>query len=79
MFQALGRGVYSLYMSLSRQLVVLLPMGWLLAKTGRLELVWWAFPIAEAVGLLVGFVYLFVVWKQILRPMIEEEKRNTEQ
>lgn len=78
-YQALGRGVYSLYMSLGRQIVVLLPMGWLLSKTGRLDLVWWAFPIAEAVGLLVGIVYLFVVWKQILHPMIEEDKKNAEQ
>ncbi len=75
-YQALGRGMYSLYMSLGRQIFVLLPMGWLLSKTGRLELVWWAFPIAEAAGVAVGVLCLVVVWKQILHPMIEEQKAN---
>ena len=73
-YQALGRGMYALYMSLGRQLVVLLPMGWLLSRMGRLELVWWAFPIAEAAGVLVGIGCFAIVWRQILRPMLEEEK-----
>lgn len=73
-YQALGRGMYSLYMSLGRQILVLLPMGWLLSKTGRLELVWWAFPIAEAAGVAVGMICLVIVWKQILHPLLEEEK-----
>ena len=47
MFQALGHGVLSLAISLVRQLVVLLPAAWLLSLSGRLELVWWAFPLAE--------------------------------
>ena len=72
-YQALGKGMYSLYMSLGRQLVVLLPVGWLLARTGKLDLVWWAFPIAELVGVLVGLFCLWLVWKQILHPMIQEE------
>ncbi|MCI9165308.1 MAG: MATE family efflux transporter, partial [Oscillospiraceae bacterium] len=46
-FQALGHGVLSLVISLVRQLVVLLPAAWLLSLSGRLELVWWAFPLAE--------------------------------
>ena len=72
-YQALGRGMYSLYMSLGRQLVVLLPVGWLLSRSGRLDLVWWAFPIAELVGVLVALFCLRVVWKQILHPMLQEE------
>ena len=44
-FQALGHGVLSLAVSVVRQLVVLLPVGFLLSLTGKLELVWWAFPI----------------------------------
>ena len=47
MFQALGHGMLSLVISLVRQLVVLLPAAWLLSLSGRLELVWWAFPLAE--------------------------------
>jgi Na+-driven multidrug efflux pump len=41
-----------------RQLVVLLPAAWLLAQTGRLELVWLAFLIAEATSLTLSAIFL---------------------
>ncbi|MBQ6935659.1 MAG: MATE family efflux transporter, partial [Clostridia bacterium] len=44
--------------SVCRQLVVLLPVAWLLSRTGRLELVWFAFPIAESVSLILSAVFL---------------------
>ena len=47
-YQAVGNPLYSLLSSVTRQLVVLLPAAWLLARTGRLELVWLAFPIRGA-------------------------------
>lgn len=50
-FQAVGRGSYSLIMSLCRQLIVLLPAAWLLSRLGGLNAIWWSFPIAEAVSL----------------------------
>lgn len=56
--QAIGNPVYSLINSVARQLVVLLPAAWLLAQTGRLELVWFAFPIAELMSLLLSAVFL---------------------
>lgn len=46
-FQALGYSVYSLIISLCRQLVILLPVAWLFAQSGVLSMVWWSFPIAE--------------------------------
>ena len=46
-FQALGAGVKSLIVSVTRQLVILVPAAYLLAKTGALNAVWWAYPIAE--------------------------------
>ena len=52
-FQAVGKGTYSLIMSLCRQLIVLVPTAWLLSRTGVLDAVWWAFPIAEVVSLCV--------------------------
>ena len=61
LFQAVGRGLHSLIVSLMRQLVVLLPAAWLLAKLG-LSFVWWAFPIAEGVSLVVSialFAHLY--------------------
>lgn len=50
-FQAVGKGAYSLIMSLCRQLVVLLPAAWILSKLGGLNAIWWSFPIAELVSL----------------------------
>ena len=49
-FQALGNGVFSLIVSVCRQLFVLLPAAWLLAQTGSVNNVWWAFLIAEFVS-----------------------------
>ncbi len=68
-FQALGKGVYSLILSVIRQVVVLLPVAWLMARTGRLELVWWSFPIAEIACVICSLVLLFQVNRTILRPM----------
>lgn len=56
--QAIGKPVYSLIVSVCRQLLVLLPVAWLLSLTGRLELVWFAFPIAECVSLVLSSIYL---------------------
>lgn len=56
--QAIGNPNYSLIVSVCRQLVVLLPCAWLLAQTGKLELVWFAFPIAECVSLMLSAVFL---------------------
>ncbi len=50
-FQALGNGVYSMLISIARQLVVLLPTAFLLAQTGNINLVWIAFPLAEIISL----------------------------
>ncbi len=56
--QAIGKPMHSLIVSACRQLAVLLPSAWLLSKTGRLELVWLAFPIAEFVSLIMSSVFL---------------------
>ena len=56
--QAIGNPFYSLIISVGRQLVVLLPAAWLLAQTGRLELVWLAFLIAELTSLLLSSIFL---------------------
>lgn len=57
-FQALGRGFFSMLTSFVRQIIVLLPAAWLLSLTGNLDNIWWAFVIAEAGSLvtcLIGF------------------------
>ena len=57
-YQAIGNPLHSLLSSVCRQLLVLLPAAWLLSRTGRLELVWLAFPIAEAAALAMSVVFL---------------------
>lgn len=71
-FQALGHGVLALWVSIIRQLVVLLPTAWLLSLVGRVELVWWAFPIAEVVALTLCVIFQRVCYNKIIRPMRSE-------
>jgi len=58
MFQALGNGVYSMLISIARQLVVLLPAAYLLSLTGNINNVWWAFPIAEMMSAVMCIFFL---------------------
>lgn len=57
-FQALGTPFYSLIVSVCRQICVLLPVAYLFSLTARLELVWWAFPIAELMSLTLSTLFL---------------------
>ena len=68
-FQALGNGIYSTITSLSRQLIVLLPAAFLLSLSGDVHLVWWAFPIAEVVSLIVTLLLFFRIYKQKVLPL----------
>ena len=71
-FQALGKGLYSTFTSMARQLVVLLPTAWLLSLSGNLDLVWWSFPIAEVASLTISLMLFFRLYRQRLRPMLRE-------
>ena len=68
-FQALGHGVLSLLVSVSRQLVILLPAAWVLAKVGGLSVIWWCFPIAEVAACVISAVFLSYVYKKEIRPV----------
>lgn len=73
-FQALGHGVLSLVVSVVRQLFVLLPVAFLLSRVGGLDWVWWAFPIAELVAVVLCTVFLKHVYhKEIAPPAGERE------
>ena len=63
-FQALGNGVYSLIVSVARQLLVLLPSAWILAKTLGLNAVWWSFPIAEIASITISVLLLIRIYNQ---------------
>lgn len=66
LFQSIGHGVKSLYVSLLRQLVVILPVAYLLSKFG-LHYVWYSFPIAELISLIVSIILFASVYKNTLR------------
>lgn len=66
LFQAVGNAVYSMYVSVARQLVVLLPVAYVLTKIDGLSLIWWCFPIAEMMSLLISVVCLKLVMKKKL-------------
>ena len=73
-FQALGNGLFSLIVSVCRQLFVLLPAAWLLARTGSVNNVWWAFLIAEVVSLLLSLAFFARINKTVIAPLYGPEE-----
>ena len=69
MFQALGHGMLSLWISVFRQLVVLLPVAFVFAKLGGLHVVWFAFPIAEVFAIIFSAVCLGYVYRKEILPL----------
>ena len=72
-FQALGYGIYSMLVSLARQLLVLLPAAWILARLGQSvgndNLVWLSFPIAELVSLAVTLLLFGRLYQKVIREL----------
>ena len=66
-FQAFAKSYYSFFVSIARQLVVLIPVAYLLALTGNINSVWWAFPIAEIVSLAVTLIF----FKRVKRTVVD--------
>ena len=66
-FQALGMGITSMVVSFVRQLVVLLPVAYLLSLTGVLSSVWWCFPVAEISALILSSFFMINVFKVKLK------------
>ena len=69
-FQALGDGVYATITSICRQLLVLLPVAYLMSLTGEVVNVWWAFPIAEVVSLGITVALFLRIFKKKIKPMM---------
>ena len=70
-FQALGNGIYMTIISLTRQMVVLLPVAYLMSLTGNVNLVWTAYPIAEIVSISVTAFFFLRIYRQKIKPMFE--------
>lgn len=69
LFQALGHGILSMTSSVVRQLVILLPVAFFLSRTGVLESVWWAFPIAEVSATVLSALFLRHIYKKEIKPL----------
>ena len=68
-FQGLGNGSYSTIISLCRQLIVLVPVTYVLSLSGNIHLVWWSFLISESVSLLLTVYFYRRIYKSRIQPM----------
>ncbi len=68
-FQAFGNGLCSMFISIARQLLVLVPVAYLFSLTSNVNLVWFAFPIAEIASMILCCVYLIKIYKNIIRDL----------
>ncbi len=68
-FQAIGNGMLSLFVSMIRQLVVLLPAAYFLSKAFGLVGVWWSIPLAEAVSFVLCIVLYIWVDRRYIKPL----------
>ena len=70
-FPAMGNGLYSTITSLCRQLIVLLPAAYLLSLTGDVHAVWWSFPIAEVVSMVITLLLYGKVYRNKIKPLFQ--------
>ena len=69
-FQAFAKSYYSLIVSLCRQLVVLIPAAWVLARvTGDVNQVWWCFLIAEVASAVISVLFFRKVYREVVVPL----------
>ena len=71
-FQALGNGIYATITSMTRQLVVLLPVAYLMSLTGNVNLVWLSFPAAELVSGAITVFFFLRIYRQKIKPLFAE-------
>ena len=71
-FQSFGYSIFSMFISIGRQLVTLLPIAYLLSLTGDVNNVWWAYPIAEFVCLVLSIVFYLYVYKYKIKTIPDE-------
>ena len=69
-FQALGNGIYSTITSICRQMLVLLPVAYLMSLSGNVNLVWLAYPIAEVVSGAVTAFFFIRIYRQKIKPLM---------
>ncbi len=73
-FQAMGNGISSMLVSFTRQLIFLVPLVFIFSKIGTIDLVWWAWPIAEIASLVLSIFFTVRIYNQKIKPMYDDRK-----
>ena len=71
--QALGKGLLSMSIAVFRQLLLVLPMAWLFSLSGSLNLVWFAFPVAEVLAGLLTAYSIYRIYHRVIRPLADDD------
>lgn len=71
-FQSFGYSFFSMLISIGRQLVTLLPVAYLLSLTGDVNAVWWSYPIAEFVCVLLSVGFYIYIYKHKIKTIPDE-------
>ncbi len=74
-FQAFGFGKYSLFVSMTRQVIVLLPVAYLLSLTGNVNNIWWAYVISEGFSLVLSLFFMDRINKNQIEALYEENEK----
>ncbi|MBE7042210.1 MAG: MATE family efflux transporter [Ruminococcaceae bacterium] len=72
-FQAMGSGVFSMFISFTRQLIFLVPCAFLLSKTRNVNLVWLSFPIAECGAIILSTLGYRSLYRRVIAPLGDSE------
>ena len=76
-YQGLGKSQYSMYVSMTRQLIVLIPVAYLLSLSGSMDAVWFSFPIAEVASLALSILLMLRLYRKKIRPLSAEKTAET--
>lgn len=72
-FQSFGYSFFSMLISIGRQLVTLLPVAYLLSLTGDINAVWWSYPIAELVCVVLSVVFYVYIYNNKIKTIPDED------
>lgn len=76
-YQGLGNARYSMYLSLSRQILILLPVLYLFSLTKSLNMVWVAFPVTEAISIILAVVLYWLIGRNVVDSIEERTVATT--
>jgi Na+-driven multidrug efflux pump len=76
-FQCIGKVKISIFLSLSRQLLILVPMLAILPLFFNLDGVWYALPASDATASLIAFVIMTIYMRKFKRQFESSQLANS--